>query len=52
MVGDILVVKQNDIIRIDGIVISKSRNLTVSEAHTILREDVKQKTQIWDLSNN
>jgi magnesium-transporting ATPase (P-type) len=42
MVGDILVVEANESIRVDGILL-KSRNLIVSEAHTILHEDTKFK---------
>ena len=42
MVGDIMLVEANTMMRVDGIVV-KSRNLSVSEAHTILREDIKAK---------
>lgn len=48
MVGDILVVGSNSMVRVDGVVVN-GRNLNVSEAHTILRSDIKQKKEIWSL---
>ena len=37
-----MIAEPNSMVRVDGIVV-KSRNLSVSEAHTILREDIKPK---------
>lgn len=43
MVGDILIIEVKTMIRVDGIVLL-CKNLVVSEAHTILKEDSKNKT--------
>lgn len=47
LVGDILITEYQQTIRVDGIILSADR-LMISEAHTILREDSKKKSEIWE----
>lgn len=47
LVGDILLVESSSTVRVDGIILS-CENLVVSETLTILSQDSKKKTSIWN----
>ena len=51
MVGDIMIAESSQTVHVDAIVLS-CRNLIVTEAQTILKQDSKMKNDIWERSKS